>query len=216
LIGSADAAGMTNPMTTTADVIYSSSGSTPARLGIGTANQVLAVNSGATAPEWQTISSGGMTLIITTTLTGHQQQFHQYRKYKDLQIIISNSTQIIRMYPNNVQMAECNSNRMLKFRWHQHCLVMIIKCTFQLIGDFKIVKLQTENSVDPGLKIDYEALTATTWKKLSIFHGPLPSNFKQLALIKLRWFTIKLAAITSLNFFPESGNFTSGTVLFTE
>jgi hypothetical protein len=61
-VWSADAAGMTNPMTTTADVIYSSSGSTPARLGIGTANQVLAVNSGATAPEWQTISSGGMTL----------------------------------------------------------------------------------------------------------------------------------------------------------
>jgi hypothetical protein len=65
-----DATGMTNPMTTTADVIYSSSGSTPARLGIGTANQVLAVNSGATAPEWQTISSGGMTLLSTTTLSG--------------------------------------------------------------------------------------------------------------------------------------------------
>jgi hypothetical protein len=31
-VWSADAAGMTNPMTTTADVIYSSSGSTPARL----------------------------------------------------------------------------------------------------------------------------------------------------------------------------------------
>jgi hypothetical protein len=59
-VWSADAAGMTNPMTTTADLIYSSSGSTPARLGIGTANQVLAVNSGATAPEWQTISAGGM------------------------------------------------------------------------------------------------------------------------------------------------------------
>jgi hypothetical protein len=69
-VWSADAAGMTNPMTTTADVIYSSSGSTPARLGIGTANQVLAVNSGATAPEWQTISSGGMTLLSTTTLSG--------------------------------------------------------------------------------------------------------------------------------------------------
>jgi hypothetical protein len=47
-----DATGMTNPMTTTGDVIYSSSGSTPARLGIGTAGQVLQVNSGATAPEW--------------------------------------------------------------------------------------------------------------------------------------------------------------------
>jgi hypothetical protein len=45
---------MTNPMTTTGDTIYSSSGSTPARLGIGTAGQVLQVNSGATAPEWAT------------------------------------------------------------------------------------------------------------------------------------------------------------------
>jgi hypothetical protein len=65
--------GMTNPMTTTGDVIYSSSGSTPARLGIGTAGQVLAVNSGATAPEWVTAAGGGgMTLINTggTALTG--------------------------------------------------------------------------------------------------------------------------------------------------
>ena len=52
-----DTTGMTNPMTTTGDVIYSSSGSTPARLGIGTAGQVLQVNSGATAPEWATVST---------------------------------------------------------------------------------------------------------------------------------------------------------------
>jgi hypothetical protein len=61
---------MVNPMTTTGDTIYSSSGSTPARLGIGTAGQVLQVNSGATAPEWATASSGGMTLLSTTTLSG--------------------------------------------------------------------------------------------------------------------------------------------------
>jgi hypothetical protein len=53
-----DTTGMTNPMTTTGDTIYSSSGSTPARLGIGTAGQVLQVNSGATAPEWATPASG--------------------------------------------------------------------------------------------------------------------------------------------------------------
>ena len=64
-----DTTGMTNPMTTTGDVIYSSSGSTPARLGIGTAGQVLKVNSGATAPEWGAASSAsGLTLISTTTI----------------------------------------------------------------------------------------------------------------------------------------------------
>jgi hypothetical protein len=82
---------MTNPMTTTADVIYSSSGSTPARLGIGTANQVLAVNSGATAPEWQTISSGGMTLLSTTTLTGVSVTLSSISQdYTNLLIIVEN------------------------------------------------------------------------------------------------------------------------------
>jgi hypothetical protein len=55
---------MTNPMTTTGDTIYSSSGSTPARLGIGTAGQVLQVNSGATAPEWATPAGGGKVLQV--------------------------------------------------------------------------------------------------------------------------------------------------------
>ncbi len=56
-----DTTGMVNPMTTTGDTIYSSSGSTPARLGIGTAGQVLRVNSGATAPEWATPAGASIT-----------------------------------------------------------------------------------------------------------------------------------------------------------
>ena len=46
-------------LTTTGDTIYASAASTPARLGLGTAGQVLTVNSGATAPEWKT--PGGYT-----------------------------------------------------------------------------------------------------------------------------------------------------------
>ena len=52
-----DTTGMTNPMTTTGDTIYSSSGSTPARLGIGTTGQVLTVAGGV--PTWATPSGGG-------------------------------------------------------------------------------------------------------------------------------------------------------------
>jgi hypothetical protein len=66
-----DTTGMTNPMTTTGDTIYSSSGSTPARLGIGTAGQVLQVNSGATAPEWATpAGGGGFTSLASGSLSG--------------------------------------------------------------------------------------------------------------------------------------------------
>ena len=64
-----DTTGMTNPMTTTGDVIYSSSGSTPARLGIGTAGQVLQVNSGATAPEWAAPAGGGKVLQVVSAVT---------------------------------------------------------------------------------------------------------------------------------------------------
>jgi hypothetical protein len=59
-----DATGMTNPMTTTGDVIYSSSGSTPDRLGIGTSGQVLTVAGGL--PSWATPSSGSAMTLITT------------------------------------------------------------------------------------------------------------------------------------------------------
>lgn len=65
--GSIDTTGMTNPMTTTGDTIYSSSGSTPARLGIGSTGQVLTVAGGV--PSWATASSGGMTLLSTTSAT---------------------------------------------------------------------------------------------------------------------------------------------------
>lgn len=47
-----------NPGTTAGDIDYYTSGTAKARLAIGTAGQVLKVNSGATAPEWTTLASG--------------------------------------------------------------------------------------------------------------------------------------------------------------
>ena len=61
--------GMANPMTTTGDLIYSSSGSIPARLAVGTANQVLI---GGTIPTWaSTISlAGSITSTAATSANG--------------------------------------------------------------------------------------------------------------------------------------------------
>jgi hypothetical protein len=66
-VWSADAAGMTNPMTTTGDTIYSSSGSTPARLGIGSTGQVLTVAAGV--PSWSSVAAiptNGQTQVLTS------------------------------------------------------------------------------------------------------------------------------------------------------
>ena len=53
----ADAAIAKSTLTTAGDVLYRNA-TVPVRLGIGTAGQVLTVNSGATAPEWATPASG--------------------------------------------------------------------------------------------------------------------------------------------------------------
>jgi hypothetical protein len=72
-----DTTGMTNPMTTTGDTIYSSSGSTPARLGIGSTGNVLTVAGGvptwaapaATGSNYTLLNSGGTALTGAATIT---------------------------------------------------------------------------------------------------------------------------------------------------
>jgi hypothetical protein len=74
---SSDNAGMTNPMTTTGDTIYSSSGSTPARLAIGSTGNVLTVAGGVptwAAPagggsSWSLLNTGGTALTGASTIT---------------------------------------------------------------------------------------------------------------------------------------------------
>jgi hypothetical protein len=64
-----DAAGMTNPMTTTGDIIYSSPGSTPVRRGIGSTGQVLTVSGGV--PTWATPAGGGgkVLQVVSSAIT---------------------------------------------------------------------------------------------------------------------------------------------------
>jgi hypothetical protein len=76
-------------MTTTGDTIYSSSGSTPARLGIGTSGQVLTVSGGV--PTWATASAGGFTSLATGSLSGNSLNLTSISgSYKSLRLILSN------------------------------------------------------------------------------------------------------------------------------
>ena len=83
-----DTTGMTNPMTTTGDTIYSSSGSTPARLGIGSTGQVLTVAGGV--PSWAA-STASLTLLSTTTASGSSTTITGISTaYTNLQIKLTN------------------------------------------------------------------------------------------------------------------------------
>ena len=97
-----------NPETTLGDIAYrSSTANVKTRLGLGTAGQLLAVNSGANAPEWVNApSSGGMTLLSTTSLTGATTTISGIdQTYVNLFAIISGVTNatgngIFRLQPN--------------------------------------------------------------------------------------------------------------------
>lgn len=84
-----------NPETTTGDIAYrSATANTNTRLALGTAGQILTVNSGATAPEWATPAtpaSGDFVRITTTDSGGSVASFSvndvfsaSYRNYKVL------------------------------------------------------------------------------------------------------------------------------------
>lgn len=75
--------------TTTGDIIYASSANTPARLGIGSTNQVLTVSGGI--PSWASPASGSMTLLSTTTYTGSAISLTSIsQSYKSLYIVMDN------------------------------------------------------------------------------------------------------------------------------
>jgi hypothetical protein len=57
-------------LTTTGDILYASAANTPARLAAGTSGYVLTSGGASTAPSWAAASSGGMTLLSTTSLSG--------------------------------------------------------------------------------------------------------------------------------------------------
>jgi hypothetical protein len=65
----ADGAIAKSTVTTAGDIIYRNA-TVPTRLGLGTAGQVLTVNTGATAPEWKTPAAGGggkVLQVVSTT-----------------------------------------------------------------------------------------------------------------------------------------------------
>ncbi len=64
--------GMTNPMTTTGDIIYRSSSQSATRLGIGSVNQVLSVSSTG-IPEWKTLASTFVMNITGDIVAGTDQ-----------------------------------------------------------------------------------------------------------------------------------------------
>jgi hypothetical protein len=199
-----------NPGTTAGDIDYYTTSTAKARVAIGTAGQVLKVNSGATAPEWGV--GGGMTLISTTTLSGASVTLSSIpATFKNLQIIIRNwlpatDNQFVFMRFNG----DSGSNRY----------------NVQNFGanGFDIAFNRTEFYFDPGgdnatsqaihfINIpDYT--NTTTWKMIT---GHVVTN-NATTTTKINYgntigYYNQTGAVSSIDILAGGGNMTSGTCL---
>ena len=198
-------------LTTAGDVIYRNA-TVPTRLGIGTAGQVLTVNSGATAPQWSTpASGGGMTLINTggTALTGASVTVGSIPStYQSLYISVVNFKPATNNSYLNVRMnGDSTANR------HYYAISNVAQGSFNQTrceisygqnsgGTYANIIAQIPNYAD-----------GTIWKSLTAYS--LEQDATTITNFDLySWYGAynQITAISSLDFLCNTGNFTSGTV----
>jgi hypothetical protein len=200
-----------SPGTTAGDVDYYTTSTAKARLAIGTAGQVLTVNSGATAPQWSTPASGGMTLISTTSLTGASVTIGSIPSgYVHLQLLVQNFRPATDGAGLRLRINADTGTR--------YGLTNSFGDPENLsFGNSSIeASPNSDNGTSTGLLtinfFDYS--NATIWKQCFLMgfsvNQTTVTNWNSRASIGLYNQT---TAITSLVLFPSAGNFTSGTAL---
>jgi hypothetical protein len=199
-----------NPGTTSGDLDYYTSSTAKARIAIGTNGQVLTSN--GSVPSWATPSSGGMTLISTTTLTGASITLSSIpQTYNHLQLVIQNYKPAFD--GGNVAMrfnADAGANR--------HATVNTINASNGSFASTRVsLSTSNDNSVATGLAITniYNYTNTATWK----FCQSFSIGVNATTTTNYNFDTIngglynQTTAISSLELFDPNGNMTSGTVL---
>ena len=201
-----------NPETTLGDIAYrSSTANVNTRLALGTAGQVLAVNSGATAPEWAT-ATAGMTLISTATASASATiSFTSIpQTYKELKVYVKNfkpatDAATLQMRFNS----DAGANR------HSGQNLAATATTAQTFDATLVdISIGNDNSVANGFMYVnvFDYTNTVTWK-FALSQAITVDETTTTSYKYRNRFSVynQTAAITSLDFFANSGNITSGT-----
>jgi hypothetical protein len=203
-----------NPETTLGDIAYrSSTSNTNTRLALGTAGQVLTVNSGATAPEWATPSSGGMTLISTTTLSGASTTISSIPSgYRNLQLVIQNYTPVT---DTAFLFLRINGNSGTVYRSlpgdTESSSSQAPNATYIIVGGGEV-----DNTVATNLAIFdlYDYSNSTTWKVGRVISAAVDGVTNANASVSHSGYIFyNTTAVTSLVLQFNAGNFNAGTAL---
>jgi len=214
----------TDLITTAGDILYGTAADTVARLGIGTAGQVLTVNSGANAPEWKTGSSvpTAFTLLNAggTALTGATSITISGISAKEIVVLVDNASTAnayaeVRIRPNNSTSAIYDL-----FGIYNVITASYSAGNFDARGNYQssagIVLFQNgDNAAATGRGFCYiDKTDQTGFKRFQSYgsgrvNGGATGDIHQLTLGGILEFS---AAITSITIFSNSGNFDNGTV----
>ena len=209
-----DTTGMTNPMTTTGDTIYSSSGSTPARLGIGSTGDVLTVAGGV--PSWAApAGGGGMTLLSTTTLSGATTTISVASGYNYITGVVTgvtNNTANGRVYiaPNGTTNL---SNATGTARYNGAAASVRVEGYDNGYIDLTRGYDTLRTSADNAWYFTIYNYTSSARYKPFIFGGTYIDNDSAADVVNFQGAFRSNTAITTLDFSQSGGTFTAGTVL---
>jgi len=194
-------------LTTTGDIMYASSANNPARLGIGSAGQVLTVASGV--PSWATASSGGMTLISTTTISNAEILLSSIpQTYNNLFIVIRDYLPTTDAEPLRLRFNDdSTANR------HAARTALTTALTFNATS-VAITTSQDDTLADGIYTIAIIDYANTTTRKFCIVDGmSFESDGTTFQGVSGRGAYNQTDAISSLRFFNNSSVPKSGTIL---
>lgn len=205
--GTSGAVTITNDMATTittaGDLIKGTGSGTYNRLGIGSTSQVLTVVAGA--PAWATPSSGGMTLISTTTLSGASVTLSSIPAgYVNLVLTVKKATNST---ADGNFAIEPNALGATGYNW----VTGVYDGTAYAGNSTRVRTLTTQARAN-----DANALTTTfynheqlDWTAFSMDGGYLSGDYH--ALNNAGYCYVPTSAITSLKILNTGGNWASGT-----